>query len=103
MTAAKTYDNPVEELAALLAFLNTKTAAEKREILKVTEGAKVAVKYYTNDSRYGGTHGNEDQAPPAANVGGSAGGHGQRVHRDPARTDSPARPDADEERRAPRR
>ena len=51
MTAAKTYDNPVEELAALLAFLNTKTAAEKREILKVTEGAKVAVKYYTNDGR----------------------------------------------------
>ena len=51
MTATKTYDNPVEELAALLAFLNTKTAAEKREILKVTEGAKVAVKYYTNDSR----------------------------------------------------
>lgn len=51
MTAAKTYDNPVEELAALLAFINTKTAAEKREILKVTEGAKVAAKYYADDSR----------------------------------------------------
>lgn len=50
MTTTKTYDNPVEELAALLAFLNTKTAAEKREILKVTEGAKVAAKYYSKAS-----------------------------------------------------
>ena len=50
MTAAKTYDNPVEELAALLAFVNTKSAAEKREILMVTGGAKVAVMFYAEEN-----------------------------------------------------
>ncbi len=50
MTATKKFSNPVEETAALLALLRGKTHEEKIEVLRVTEGAKIAAKHYSKAS-----------------------------------------------------